>query len=93
MRLEWRAGAREDLLAIIKAIAEDKPLAARKFLADVEARVSALAAFPELGKTSDRDGATGLRELVVHTNYIVFYRFDDVRVEVITVIHAHRSWP
>ena len=93
MRLEWRAAAREDLLAIIKAIAEDKPVAARKFLADVEARVYALAAFPELGKTSDRDGATGLRELVVHTNYVVFYRFDDVRVEVITVIHAHRNWP
>ncbi len=92
MRLEWSASARDDLLAIITAIAADKPTAARKFKVEVEARVFVLPSFPEIGKESTRYGVASLRELVVHTNYVVFYRFDAVRVEIVAVIHAHRKW-
>ena len=31
-------------------------------------------------------------ELVVHENYLVFYRVDAARVEIVAVIHAHQSW-
>jgi toxin ParE1/3/4 len=93
VRLEWSALARDDLLAIITAIATDKPTAARKFKVEVEARVSVLPSLPEIGKESTRYGVAGLRELVVHKNYVVFYRFDAARVEIVAVIHAHRKWP
>ena len=93
MRLEWSASARDDLLAIITAIATDKPTAARQFKVELEARVSVFPSFPEIGKESTWHGVAGLRELVVHTNYVVFYRFDAMRVEIVAVIHAHRKWP
>ena len=32
-------------------------------------------------------------EAIEHENYLVFYRFDAARVEIVAVIHAHHSWP
>lgn len=35
----------------------------------------------------------GTRELVVHPNYIVFYRVVGTAVEVLRVKHAAQQWP
>ena len=42
---------------------------------------------------SHRVQGEDIRELVVHENYLVFYRFDAARVEIVAVIHAHQRWP
>jgi toxin ParE1/3/4 len=93
VQLEWRKSAETDLLAIITEIANDKPLAARKFLTKLVARVNALTAFPEIGKASNRKGARGLHEIAIHPNYLIFYRFNEKRVEIVAVVHARRKWP
>ena len=56
-------------------------------------RLLALAAFPATGRVSHRVQGEDIRELVVHENYLVFYRFDAARIEIVAVIHAHQSWP
>jgi toxin ParE1/3/4 len=93
VRLEWRKSAEADLLAIVTEIANDKPMAARKFLDKLTARVTSLADFPERGKASRRKGARGLHELALHPNYLLFYRFDTKRVEIVALVHARRKWP
>ena len=78
---------------IVEQIASDKPKAARKFRDTVHDKVSNLAAFPLVGRVSHRISDVPLRELVVHKNYLVFYRHDDVHIKVVAVMHAQRNWP
>ena len=35
----------------------------------------------------------GMRELIVSSNYIVFYRETPLLVEIVNVVHASRQWP
>ena len=79
--------------AIVTHIADDKPKAAIKFRDAVNNKVLALATCPSTGRVSHRVQGEDIRELVVHENYLLFYRFDAARVEIVAVIHAHRCWP
>ena len=93
MRVEWLESALLQFEAIVTHIADDKPKAAIKFRDAVNNKVLALAAFPSTGRVSHRVQGEDIRELAVHENYLVFYRFDAARVEIVAVIHAHQSWP
>ena len=93
MRVEWLESALLQFEAIVTHIADDKPKAAIKFRSAVNNKVLALAAFPSVGKVSPRIQGEGIRELVVHENYLVFYRFDATHVEIVAVMHAHQCWP
>jgi len=50
-----------------------------------------LSGHPYLYPTSER--VPGLREIVVHPNYIVLYRVKETCIEVINVVHARREFP
>ena len=94
-RIEWRPKAREDLRAIVRYIGEDNPSGARAFGQELRDKTRPLAQHPELGRTG-RPGLPGfVRELVVHRNYIVFYRvLDEARVvEILRVKHAAQQTP
>lgn len=94
-RIEWRPKAREDLRAIVAYIGKDNPTRARSFGEELRDKTQPLAQHPELG----RNGRPGLpdyvRELVVHRNYIIFYRvLVEVRiVEILSVKHAAQQTP
>lgn len=86
----WRPLAEADLEDIVDYIAQDNPPRAEEFGQELREKVRLLAEHPML----DRKGRPGLptwvRELVVHRNYIVFYRvLDEVStVEIIRMRHA-----
>jgi toxin ParE1/3/4 len=90
-RLEWRARASADLLKIVTDIADDNPDAAQALKDEIEAKANKLPNHPKLYKPSLR--VNGLRELVVRSNYIVFYRESAELVEIVNVVHARRQWP
>jgi toxin ParE1/3/4 len=90
-RLEWRPQASADLLEIVAYIADDNPDAAQELKDEIEAKPDKLPDHPRLYKPSVR--VKGLRELIVRSNYIVFYRESPELVEVVNVIHARRQWP
>ena len=90
-RLEWRPQASADLVEIVAYIADDNPDAAQELKDEIEAKADKLPDHPRLYKPSVR--VKGLRELIVRTNYIVFYRESPELVEVVNVIHARRQWP
>ena len=87
-RIEWRPKAREDLRAIVRYIAKDNPLRARTFGLELRNKTLPLADHPSLGRP-------GVRELVVHRNYIVFYRALDAArtVEILRLKHAAQQTP
>lgn len=94
-RIEWRPKAREDMRAIVAYIGQDQPARARSFGQELRDKIKPLAQHPKLGR-SGRPGLPGYaRELVVHRNYIIFYRVlaEARTVEILRVKHAAQQMP
>ncbi len=87
----WRESARDDLLRIVSFIAAENPQAARRLKNILENAILPVAEHPYLYRASER--IPGLREIVAHPNYIIFYRVSAQCIEVINIIHARREFP
>ena len=94
-RIVWRPIAEADLDSIIDYIAQDNPTKAEAFGQELRDKTLPLAQHPKLGHTGRPGLPAFLRELVVHRNYIVFYRvFDEARiVEILRVKHTTQQTP
>ncbi len=87
----WRATARDDLAQIVRYVALENPPAARRLKRLLEEAILPAAEHPYLYRQSER--IPGLREIVAHPNYVVFYRVAATRIEVVNVVHARREYP
>lgn len=94
-RIEWRPRALEDLRAIVRYIGKDSPMRAKRFGAELYDKTKALTQYPELGRTGRPGLSGGLRELVIHPNYIIFYRVlaRACAVQILRVKHAAQQTP
>lgn len=88
--ITWRPLAEADLEGIVDYIAEDNPVRAEAFGQELREKVVNLAEHPMLGRKGRPGLPAWVRELVVHRNYIVFYRVLDgsSTVEILRVRHA-----
>ncbi len=87
-----RARAEVELLAHVEHIAEHDPTAALRFVDAVEAALTLIAEFPELGAPyeSSNPRLRGLRRWVLprFPNYVLFYQIDDEVVHLLHVFHG-----
>ncbi|AML53822.1 type II toxin-antitoxin system mRNA interferase toxin, RelE/StbE family [Falsihalocynthiibacter arcticus] len=90
LKLEWKATAIADLLAIINYISDDNPDAAQALKDEIEAKTSRLPDSPQLYRVGRIDGT---REMVIRPNYIVIYAENAVAVTILRVLHAAQQWP
>ena len=65
--------------------------AAQRLFERIEHDLEHVAEHPYLYKASQR--TSGLREIVAHPNYIVYYPVTATCVEVVNVIHTRREFP
>jgi toxin ParE1/3/4 len=86
----WRADARAELAEIVRFIANEDPLAARRMKQRLESIVLPLSEHPYL---YPEGRIPGTRELVAHPNYLVVYRVTASRIEVVSVLHARQEYP
>lgn len=89
-RLEWKATAVADLLAIVAYIAEDNPDAAQALKDEIEVKVARLSENPRLYRAGRVEGT---REMVVRPNYLVVYAETPEAVTILRVLHAAQQWP
>lgn len=89
--IEWSATARVDLLAILDYIAQRNELAAHRLFERIKQDLEHAAEHPYLFKSSPR--VPGLREIVTHPNYIVFYQVTATSIKVVNVVHTRREFP
>lgn len=84
--------AREDLRGIVRYIGKDNPIRAKRFGKDLRDKTKPLAQHPERGRPGR---LPGIRELVAHSNYIVFYRVlaEGHIVQILRVKHAAQQMP
>jgi toxin ParE1/3/4 len=94
-KIGWRPEAIEDLRAIVRYIAGESAIQARSFGKKLRDATIPLAQYPRLGRTGRPGLPEAVHELVVHANYIVFYRVRDAdrMVEILRVKHAARQMP
>ena len=91
MRPHWTSRALADVAEVMKHIAADDPQAANRLLDRVLSLVEeALPAQPLLGRPG-RVAQT--REFVVHASYILVYRVQANRLEILAFRHSTRRWP
>jgi toxin ParE1/3/4 len=87
----WLEAADEDLASIIDYIGQYDVHAAERMWLRLRACVLPLSDHPYLYPISER--VPGLREIVAHPNYIVFYRVTSQAIEIVNVVHAREQFP
>ncbi len=94
-RISWRPKALEDLRSIVRYIAQDSPARARTFGKKLREKVQPLAQHPLLGHEGRPGLPADVRELVLHQNYIAFYRVLDASriIEILRVKHVAQQTP
>lgn len=90
MQTKWTRRAANNLETILAYIASDNPVAAQDFAMDIRSQLAKLEHFPLLGRSGM---VPSTRELVVHENYIIYYRVRDSQIEILRVLHARRRYP
>jgi toxin ParE1/3/4 len=91
MKITFEPAARDELNDIFEWIARDNPGAARKLIARIEEKITRLAV-PNLAHMGRPGLVEGTRELIEHP-YIIVYRVDDQRREivVVSIVHGARN--
>ena len=88
-RLRFSRDARVDLQEILRFIARDKPVAARKWVEKIKSKCHLLASHPKLGEARD-DLGEGVRCTFVGS-YVILYRHISGTVEISRVIRGDRD--
>lgn len=89
----WAEIAEEDLIAIIKYIHSDNPLAAKDSLEEIKTKVSNLDSLPQRGRIVPellQQGILQYRELLVPP-WRIIYRISDSNVYVLSVIDSRQN--
>ena len=91
MKIVWSRRAIRHLTALREYIAEDSPQNAAEVAARIVQTVELLAEHPQMGRPGR---IAGTRELIVPgTPYLLPYRIQSQRLEIIAVLHGRQKWP
>lgn len=91
MKVVLAEEALSDLESIADYIAQDNPIRARSFVAELLAKAQKLADMPEGFPLVPRYAHLGVRRRV-HGNYLIFYRVEATQITVIHVLHGARDY-
>ncbi len=90
MSVRWMPRALRDLVAIRAYIAEDDPVAARRWISNLERRAVRAAAAPRAGRIVPEIGSEDVREVFLRS-YRIVYRVLGDEIHVLTVFEGHRQ--
>jgi toxin ParE1/3/4 len=91
MKVTFHPGASDDLDRVSAWIAKDDPRAAYEMVARIEAKIMRLAT-PALTQIGHQGSVEGTRELVEYP-YIIVYKIDDNRDQIIVIAIVHGADP
>ena len=86
MKILFSATANEDLAQIVRYISRDKPVAAKKWAAEIRASVEKLSEFPKLGRIVPEYADENIREIIKGRYRIVYKIYPKEKTIVILTI-------
>ena len=89
MKLRWTDRARRNLLAIGRYIAQDNPVAARRWGERLQTCAQQAATMPMAGRVVPELHRNDIREVFVRP-YRIVYRVREDAIDVLTVFEGHR---
>ncbi len=92
MKIVWSPLAVERALEIVDCIAQDKPLAAEKWVHTVFSKVEQLRSNPETGRIVPEINESQFRELI-YGNYRIIYHIGTKQVSILTIRHGKQILP
>jgi plasmid stabilization system protein ParE len=92
MRIVWSPLAVERASEIVDYIAQDKPLAADKWIHTVFLRVEQIRSNPEIGRIVPEINERQFRELI-YGNYWIIYRSETKQISILTIRHGSQILP
>ncbi len=90
LTLVWRASALADLETVISYISERNVEAAERLLDSIDSCAERLSEHPFMYRAGR---VPGMREALVHPNYILVYRITTEAVEIVNLVHARQRYP
>jgi len=92
MKIVWSPLAVERASEIVDYIAQDKPLAAAKWIHTVFSKVEQLGSNPELGRIVPEINESQFRELI-YGNYRIIYHIGKKQISILTIRHGKQILP
>jgi plasmid stabilization system protein ParE len=92
MKIIWSPLAIERASEIAEYIAQDKPLAAEKWIDTVFSKVDTLKSAPEIGRVVPEIRNNQFRELI-YGNYRIIYRIEKKQISILTIRHGMQILP
>ncbi len=92
MKIIWLMPAQRDLEAIMDHIAIESGIAARKYGAEIYARVNGLLLFPESGQIFSLQSGKIIRKIVIGKTKTVFYRIAKEKIYILSIQDNRQDW-
>jgi toxin ParE1/3/4 len=92
MKIVWSPLAVERAAEIVDYIAQDKPLAADKWIHKVFSKVEQLRSNPEIGRIVPEINERQFREMI-YGNYRIIYYIGTKQVSILTIRHGKQILP
>jgi toxin ParE1/3/4 len=92
MKIVWSPLAVESASKLVDYIAQDKPLAAEKWIHTVFSMIEQLRSDPELGRIDPEINESQFRELI-YGNYRIIYHISKKEISVLTIRHGKQILP
>ncbi len=90
MQIKWTKRAAQNLEKILAHIATDNASASQRFMLNTLEQVTRLKDYPMLGRSGL---VPSTRELVIHENYVIYYRINNKQIEILRVLHVRQKFP
>lgn len=91
MKIQWTNAAVGDLAEIRIHVAQSSPDSSAGLAERILGAIDVLLQYPDIGKSGR---ARGTQELVIAgTSYILIYRTQRTRLQILRVLHGRRRWP
>jgi toxin ParE1/3/4 len=91
VRILWSPLARDQAGQALLWLAAERPQTAKEWIEELVSRVSALGAFPDMGRMVPEAQRPSLREVLVPP-YRIIYRRDETQVVILAVHHVRRDF-
>lgn len=88
MRIVWSPRAVAEIGDHVAYIAQDSEKAARDWADELFRRVDSLLEFPEIGRRSAKGGASGVREIIIDSDFLITYKIRKREIAILAFFQA-----